>query len=178
MPGGQHNAASGFMPNAAAAAALDLYALRAAISFGLPCNTSIPGRMIGLAPRCECRSGDADLRSLPFGVYLPVSDLVSNLSTALSGELVLLRDGTRAEPFFHLSSLTLSLALLDFDDGRSSTFVYTFVSYGRKASDFVSDGVVFDFGVFEMVDGDLDVSFFLFLSADNNGLTADESAPI
>lgn len=55
----------------------------------------------------------------------------------------------------------------------------TFNSYGLNASGRVSCGDVLDRGVFDMVDGDFDVSDFLFLSIDPDvGLIAAVSAPI
>lgn len=171
MPGGQHNAANGFNPRLPG-----LYVPNG-MSFGWPCSTSNPERIIGLAPRCELLSGDVDFRSDPLGVTFPLSDRESLLFTTLiSGELALLRDGTRAL-LLDLSSQTLSLTLLDFDDGRSSERLSTFISYGLNANGLVSCGVV-DFGVLTWFDGDFDDSDFLFLSIANNGFTADESAPI
>lgn len=93
--------------------------------------------------------------------------------------MVLLRDGTRALDLV-FSSYKLPFELLVFDDGRSSVrVVNTFVSYGLKASGRLTGGDALDFGVFDMVDGDFDVSDFLFLSnALDDGLMVDESAPI
>lgn len=182
MPGGQHSAANGFMPNAPGLNA------PIAMSFGAPCNTSMPNRMIGLEPRWDNPSGEIDLLSEALGVCLPFSRLLLLCwlcATLISGELfILLREGTRALFTLNFSSQTLPFALLDFDDGRSSAvddddLVSTFISYGLNASGRISCGDVFDFGVFEMVDGDLDVSVFnLFFSDETVGFTAAESAPI